>query len=152
MREDIERDFPKLVANGYEKTSEDDIVYNCIAHTAGDKSNWWECYPWGPVDIPGYYWPPNAKIGLELEALVSVYETLGYVLCDGPELEMGFEKVALYANENSEWRHAAKQLPDGKWSSKLGEIEDVSHANPDDVSNDINGNVSLYIKRPKAEL
>lgn len=148
MREDIEREFPKLYASGYEKTSCDDIVYNCIAHAAGDKSNWWECYPFGRINIPGYYWPADAKVGYELEALISAYETLGYMLCDSPDLESGFEKVALYADDQGEWKHAAKQLLDGKWSSKLGEREDVSHGDPDDVSGKINGMVSRYMKRP----
>jgi hypothetical protein len=147
VREDIERDFPRLIEIGYEKTSEDDIAYNCIAHAAGDQANWWECYPWGPVNIPGYYWPPTAKVGYELEALVSVFETLGYGLCDGPELEPGFEKVVLYANKQGEWKHAAKQLPDGRWSSKLGEVEDIAHIAPDDVAGEINGWPARYMKR-----
>jgi hypothetical protein len=71
VREDIERDFPRLIKLGYEKTSEDDIADNGIAHAAGDRANWRECDPWGRVNIPGYYWPPAAKVGYELEALVS---------------------------------------------------------------------------------
>jgi len=147
MKEDIQRDFPRLVEAGYEKTSEDTPDYNCIAHAADDKNNWWECYPWGRINSPGYYWPPTAKVGYELEALISAFETLGYSLCEDSHFEPGFEKVALYADEKGEWKHAAKQSPDGKWSSKLGDIEDVAHDDPTDVSGDINGEPTKYMKR-----
>ena len=130
-----------------EDEGDDDIGYNSIAHAADDNTNWWECYPSGPINIPGYYWPPTARHGYELDALVSAFETLGYAVCDGPELEPGFEKVAVYANEQGEWRHAAKQLPDGRWSSKLGECEDVAHTDPDDVAGEINGWATRYMKR-----
>ena len=41
-------------------------------------------------------------------------------------LEPGFEKVALYALGGVP-KHAARQLSSGRWSSKLGDLEDVEH-------------------------
>jgi len=148
VKEDIDRSFPELVKIGYEKTSEDDIGYNCIAHAADDKTNWWECYPCGPINIPGYYWPPNARYGYDVGALVSAFEAIGYMLCDGPEMEPGFDKIALYANDLDEWLHAAKLRPDGSWSSKLGEFEDIAHEKPNDVAGEINGWATKFMKRP----
>jgi hypothetical protein len=55
---------------------------------------------------------------------------LGYAPCAGDELEAGLEKVALYADEHGEWTHAAPQLPDGWWTSKLGPEEDILHRTP----------------------
>jgi hypothetical protein len=120
VKEDIDRDIPELATAGYEITSEATIVYNCIAWAAGDPSQWWDCDEDGPIDIPGCYWPEGAKHGTHLDALISAYETRGYSICRDSSLEEGFEKVALYAKEG-EWRHAARQLVDGRWSSKLGE-------------------------------
>jgi hypothetical protein len=53
----------------------------------------------------------------------------------------------LYAYEQGEWKHAAKQLPDGRWSSKLGEAEGIAHVAADDVAGDINGWPARYMKR-----
>ena len=74
MREDIERDFPRLIELGYEKTSDDNIADNGIAH-------------------------------------------------------------------------AAKQLPDGRWSSRLGEAEDIAHVAPNDAAGEMNGWPARYMKR-----
>ena len=45
------------------------------------------------------------------------------------------------------WRHAAKQLDDGRWSSELGELEDVTHANAEDVSGRCYGAVACLMRR-----
>src|SRR5262249_11890567 len=50
----------------------------------------------------------------------------GFERCDSSDLETGFEKVAVYADAAGP-THATRQLPDGKWSSKLGRSEDVEH-------------------------
>jgi len=51
----------------------------------------------------------------------------GYVRCDDGNREPGFEKVAIYADANGDFTHAARQKEDGSWTSKLGEWEDISH-------------------------
>jgi hypothetical protein len=137
-----------LAAAGYEITSEATPSYNCIAWAAGDPTRWWECGEDGPIDEPGVYWPEGAKSGFGLEALISAYEAIGYELCPagGPEPEEGYEKVALYA-EDGEWRHAAKLLEDGRWSSKLGDLEDVSHNSPEDVCGPFNGELACFMRR-----
>ena len=147
MKEDIDRHYPKLVAAGYERTSDETPVYNCIAWAAGDTSRWWECDMDGPLDRPGVYWPPDAKHGFGLDALISAYETLGFEVCERSGPEEGYEKLALF-REGDEWRHAAKLLDDGKWSSKLGDLEDVSHERPEDVEGDYNGVIGCYMRRP----
>ena len=42
-------------------------------------------------------------------------------------LEIGFEKVAIYSDAHGP-QHVARQLPDGKWTSKLGQQVDVEHS------------------------
>jgi hypothetical protein len=46
--------------------------------------------------------------------------------CGDADLEDGYEKVALYALRGIP-THAARQLPSGAWTSKLGALEDVQH-------------------------
>ncbi|MGA7500657.1 MAG: hypothetical protein WBX00_28340 [Isosphaeraceae bacterium] len=150
MSEEIDRCFPELAAAGYVPTSDRTIVYNCIAWAAADETQWWECDTDGPINKPGCYWPPNAKHGVGIDALISAYETRGYTVCEDSSLESGFEKVALYA-EHGEWRHAAKQLTEapwsGCWSIKLGDLDDVRHVHPNDASGEINGHVICFMKR-----
>jgi hypothetical protein len=46
------------------------------------------------------------------------------------------------------YTHAARQLPNGKWTSKLGKGEDIEHDTPDDVSGGIYGEVVEIMRRP----
>ena len=46
-----------------------------------------------------------------------------------------------------EWRHAAKLLEDGRWSSKLGDLEDVGHDSPADVCGPFNGELACFMRR-----
>ncbi len=38
-----------------------------------------------------------------------------------------FEKIAIYVDTDGVPTHAARQLPDGSWTSKLGDWEDIQH-------------------------
>ena len=51
----------------------------------------------------------------------------GFVLCAGEELEPGVEKIAIFATPDGFPTHAARQRASGRWTSKLGELEDIEH-------------------------
>ncbi len=61
-----------------------------------------------------------------MTALTLLFEQLGYSVCPEAELEEGYEKIALYESRG-EATHAARQLENGKWTSKLGENSDKEH-------------------------
>lgn len=42
-------------------------------------------------------------------------------------LEVGVERVALFAGSDGFPTHAARQLPNGRWTSKIGFLEDIEH-------------------------
>lgn len=113
--------FPSLTEGSYRITSPASRAYNCIAWAAGDQQSWW----WPDPDEVGY-WPPDIPRHETVEAFVQVYRALGYELCQGTELEDGFERVVIYALDGRP-THAARQLPNGRWSSKLGIQEDIEH-------------------------
>jgi hypothetical protein len=96
----------------------------------------------------GYYWPPGAVIGDAIDALVSAFRTQGYQICESGVSEPGFEKIVLYADALGMWTHAAKQLPDGRWSSKLGDAEDLAHSTPQGVAGPVYGQPIHFMKRP----
>ena len=137
--------FPGLHSGNYRVTSPQDTRYNCIAHANGDSSKKWDC-PGFPH--PGYYWPTGAVKGQGIEALESCFQSQGYERCDNGEAESGFEKVALYADNNCEWTHAAKLEQNGKWSSKLGSSHDIMHHSAHCFGGSEYGDVLYFMKRP----
>jgi hypothetical protein len=146
-----DRDFPNLRRLGYERTSEP-AYYNCISFAVGDeRRRWWpgEYHPIWSLD----YWPPGAPTDETLEAFAVALGTVRFVRCgpnDGGRLEKGFQRIALYGLSEAAIRHAAKQMPNGKWRSKLGPHEDIEHA-LDGLVGPCYGSVIAFFKRPSEE-
>jgi hypothetical protein len=136
----IEEIFPKLGGSHYRRTSEPDEKYNCIAWAAGRDDEWWDI-------APGYRWPDNVPRHGAVENLVKLYESLGFVCCASNAREEGFEKVAVYG-DGYMWTHAARQLDNGKWTSKLGQLEDIEHESLEALSGAVYGSVVQVLKKP----
>ena len=100
-------------------TSEPTPRYNCIAWAAGVDNRWW----W-----PAHsgYWPPGVRREEDTAAFEEVFRLLGYLPCDNGELEVGFEKVAIYTQSGAV-THMARQTRSGWWTSKLGKADDIEH-------------------------
>ena len=145
MRNLIESIFPGLAAVGYRVTSPATAEYNCIAWAAEDDTTWW----W-PDSFGDYYWPPQAPRVETVEAFMAAYGTIGYQPCQDASLEPGFEKVAIYVDEQGVPTHAARQQPSGRWTSKLGQLEDIEHDRVDGLSGLTYGSVEQVLKRPVA--
>ncbi len=131
--------FPQLMAKGFAVTSPSDPLYNCIAWAANDTGTWWE---------PGEdgYWPEGVVREATLVAFVQAFATLGFSCCPSGDFEAGFEKVAIYADAHGP-QHAARQLIDGAWTSKLGPHEDVTHRTVQAVEGDLYGTAVQFLKR-----
>jgi hypothetical protein len=52
-----------------------------------------------------------------LDAFCQAFATLGYAACSDEALEPGFEKIALIADDLRVPKHAARQLPTGRWTA-----------------------------------
>jgi hypothetical protein len=93
--------------------------YNCIAWAAGRQDAWW----W-PTDDPAAYWPaelPREPINGETVAnFIKAFQILGFITCEGPAFEPGVEKIAIFVGRLGTPTHAARSLPNGMWTSKLG--------------------------------
>jgi hypothetical protein len=81
-----------------------------------------------------------------LAAFMSAYGALGYEACDNPALEAGFEKIAIHVKDGVP-KHASRQLPNGRWSSKLGSAELIEH-DFDALEGEIYGEIGQIMKRP----
>lgn len=147
---DLEAAFPNLRRGEYRKTSEDTVSYNCIAHAAEVDDFWW----W-PADGPGIFWPPGAPKEETVESFVQAYAAIGYEVCEdgNRDFEPGVQKVALYVDEDGVPTHAARQIPTGEWTSKLGRSEDIAHQTLEALeSGEGNvlgyGSAALILRRP----
>jgi hypothetical protein len=119
----LEELFPGLAGGAYRITSPPARDYNCIAWAAGDAARWW----WPGPNLREEYWPPGIPREPTLSAFQEAFGLLGYRLCESDDLEPGFEKIALFADAQGRPTHAARQLLDGSWTSKLGKREDIEH-------------------------
>jgi hypothetical protein len=136
--------FPDLVRTGYQITSPPDPVYNCIAHAVGVTSDWW----WPDPD--GFdYWPPGVVRERTLAAFLQAFATAGFSPCPDDSLEPGWEKVAIYATDEGP-AHAARQLDNGRWTSKLGPDDDIEHA-LEGLCSPLYGRVVQFLRRPVAQ-
>jgi hypothetical protein len=142
--------FPNLRKGEYEVTSDEDWSYNCIAFAAVRTD-----LPWWPTaeDMEGVFWPAGVPREETLESFLLAFGIAGYIPCAGPDLEPGFEKIALYADADGKTSHAARQLPSGSWTSKLGDWEDIEHRTlaaleGEPATKPAYGKVVCYMKRP----
>lgn len=140
----LELVFPNLRDAGYRIESPKNTQYNCVAWAAGVTDR-----PWWPIDDPPYYWPISPRVE-SLSAFIAAFEGLGYDICDDSSLEIGFEKVAIYVDEDSDPTHMARQLPSGNWTSKCGDWEDIVHNTLDALAGPYPayGTVACIMKRP----
>ncbi|HQU45236.1 MAG TPA: hypothetical protein PK867_20645 [Pirellulales bacterium] len=138
--------FPRLRGTQYQVTAPPDPTYNCLAWAAGVSDAWW----WPSGDPAQVYWPSGVAREETLEALEAAFATLGYVVCDDEANEPGCEKVAFFATAAGVPTHAARQLANGRWTSKLGQLERIEHA-LHHLEGDAYGAVALVMKRPIAD-
>lgn len=136
--------FPNL--RDYSVTSEATSDYNCFAWVFGDTKRWYD-----PRTDLGYYWPIESEQDVPtVHSLTALFDSDGYEDCTDGSLEPGYEKVALYAISENEATHAARQLNDGRWSSKLGHLEDITHMSPTEVQCGDYGTVFKFMRRRKS--
>ena len=131
----LEQDFPNLANSGYEITSDPSDVPNCIGYALYDMRHFWDPDA-AALRVRGYYWPPGISLDWELDTITEIFALHGYQVCADSRFENGYEKIALYLT-NNEVSHVARQLIDGKWTSKLGPDEDISHNTVEALEGDI---------------
>lgn len=145
--------FENLVTGSFEKTSEVTGKYNCVSHTVYEQNlNWWPIG--GGFAEKDRYWPKEAPPRRTIQAFQQALRTRGYQPCDDGNLEPGYEKAALYVSEVPTIEdplnaptHIARQLPCGRWTSKLGGDIDIAHDTPERLVGATYGRVEMYLKR-----
>jgi hypothetical protein len=127
--------FPNL-GGAFAITSPQDERYNCIAWAAGDSTRWW----WPDDDS---YWPPTVERVHSLTAFVAAFMTLGYEVTLDQSHQSDYEKITIYGDDSGPL-HAARQVEDGTWTSKLGPYEDIQHDTVNGVACPTYGNPLVF--------
>jgi len=138
---DLEALFPRLSGSPYRRTSPADTGYNCFAWAAGESHRWWEAHP-----DAGQYWPTGPTEDWSVDIVVAAYATLGYVTCLDGNPEPTLDKIAVYVRDG-EPTHAARLLPSGMWTSKLGAEDDIEHT-LDGLDGREYGSAAVFLSRP----
>jgi hypothetical protein len=138
--------FPRINKKNHTVESDRDGNYNCIAYAAGSTTiKWW------PVFAKDAFWPPGIPYSETLDAFTRAFGTLGYAECqDGAYVE-GVEKIAIYTTDGTRGgtpTHAARQVSQATWASKLGGSYDIHHKERA-VSGGLYGDIAVFMQRAR---
>ncbi len=144
--EEIRVNWKNLVENGnFRYTSPKKKAYNCLAWAIGISNLQIDMLYFRDV----YELDPNTLDHSANGYAECINRYYGFEICDSAEVEDGFEKIALYEDNRRDFTHAARQLDNGKWTSKMGTYEDIEHDDLDAVAGAFYGKPSVYMKRKK---
>jgi hypothetical protein len=133
--------FPDLSRADFRIIAPASVEYNSFAAAAGDRKRWWE-----PDQFGMYYWPSKVMRAHSQRAFIEAYTAIGYEECVHSAREIGLEKIAFYGEPGSGPRHAAYQLSNGLWVSKLGRMEEIAHPLKT-IEGDAFGQAILFMQR-----
>jgi hypothetical protein len=139
--------FPRLNKKNHSVESDRDGGYNCIAFAAGITTiKWW------PIFHKDAYWPADVPYSETVDAFVRAFGTLGYVECQDGSFVLGVEKIAIYSRDGTRAgrpTHAARQVDEKSWASKLGNDYDIHHRERV-VSGGGYGEIAVFMQRPRS--
>lgn len=136
---------PNITVSNHRVTSPETSAYNCVGWVLGDEQRWWE-----PTSSEQYFWPAERSEDYSIESYAEMFREEGFEVCEGPAVEPGFEKIALYVMDG-EFMHVALQLPSGRWTSKLGGWEDIEHDTLEVLKGPDYGSPRQFMKREQAQ-
>ena len=139
-QQNLQAAFPNLfnhfISNNVSNATQD---YNCIAWAYGiDTDRFWP-------NLYGYKWPQGITNEATVQSFIELFESIGYQQCNDSSFENGFLKVAIFTI-NEQPKHAARQLPDANWTSKLGFEEDITHS-IEGMNNGYYGDATVFMRK-----
>ena len=141
--------FPMLAHDAnFEITSDCTPAYNCIGWALGMNDVWIGLYH--PSNFAWSWWPEGVACNEKTESLVALFEYFGFAQSDNASPEEGYDKVALYADEEG-WTHAARIIAKNVLHSKIGTAWDIHHSGGHLFDSTEYGKIFAYMKRPIAD-
>ena len=141
--------FPKLSEDiNFEISSPQDGRYNCIAWAYCLYKDKWMQHDTTPhLDGVIPWWPKGAPKNSNIDSYIDAFKMKGYTICNSPEFEIGYIKIALYIDIlTNDCTHASRQKTNGTWMSKLGQWHDIIHSNPSTLEGEAYGKVYCIMK------
>src|SRR5260370_4986987 len=139
---DIQPALTNLYRSYYSIESPKTPSYNCVAWAFSDTAQRWD-----QALVRGYYWPPGISRSIAVDNVIQMFEIIGHFeRCAHGDLETGFEKIAIYQDADGDFSHVARQKSNGKWTSKLGRLDDIDHTSPLVLEQDY-GPIVQFLKR-----
>ncbi|WP_420888143.1 DUF7689 domain-containing protein [Bradyrhizobium elkanii] len=132
---------PNVTASNLTPTSGATDAYNCLAWAVH-----YQDLPIWPDPFNVCSWPPDMPRIETIDSIRLFLERVGFQRCQTTDVEAGYEKVAIYADQHGP-QHIARQLPSGSWTSKLGVAIDASHSSLSVLEDGSYGNVAMLMKR-----
>lgn len=138
----LTRWFPNLSPTNHRETSPATPAYNCVAWAAGDSSAWWE-------PVVGH-WPDGVPTRADVASYAALFVSLGYEPCTRDAVTPEWECVAIYGDDGWNFTHVARLGSNGRWTSKLGALQDIEHENLEALEGGDYGTVRLLLRRPRS--
>jgi hypothetical protein len=103
---------------------------------------------WWDTGIGGI-WPDGIPDDGSVLAAIRFFEHFGYTRAANSELEKGVQKIVIYGDDQG-YTHAARQLTNGRWSSKLGKLQDIEHDKLENLFGHLYGSVVQIMEKRSA--
>ena len=113
---------------------------NCHGHAIG--VNKWVCPSINPVG----WWPSGVDRDYSVSGWGNMLSHYGWRSVDSSRVERGWEKLAVFTT-NHVVSHSCKQLPNGRWESKLGESVILSNHTLEGISDGPYGVPAGFFRR-----
>ncbi len=111
----IKKHFPNLTFESFKYTSEKTDDYNCAAWSIEIEDEWIQ------------FRDPKGMLDVSITTYINYFTNLGFSITNDKNFEEGVKKIAIYKNEQDEFKHVARLMSNGKWTSKIGDWEDIEH-------------------------
>src|ERR1035437_2064766 len=133
----IKRYFPNLIqGKNFEFTSGQTDEYNCVAWATELTADWVQ-----------FIYDEIGNYDNNVQKYIKYFTELGFIKTENSQFVKDVQKIAIYANENKDFVHVARQLNNGKWTSKLGEWEDIEHTTLEVLAGDSYGNPYIIMEK-----
>ena len=134
--------WPNLSDTNFELTSEVTSRYNCVAWAVGNDKE--------VIDLSlDEDEEPILYPDLTCLTYIEYFEKEGFELCETPDWEADYEKIALFEKDGKTFEHVARQIQENLWTSKLGEWEDIEHISLEALKSQGYGVPAWYMRRLK---
>lgn len=129
--------FPNLIhGKNFEFTSLKTDDYNCVAWASEIDDEWIE-YPYDDYQ----------NFDDSVHKYINHFLQLGFTKTDKQQHEEGILKIAIYTDQQQNFLHVARSLPNKRWTSKIGDWEDIEHNTLDVLSGEFYGSPQIIMQK-----